>query len=182
MRRLVGDLLLLARADARRTLPRAPTDLGEVVVDVAAELGPVAADHHVTIETRPAVVDGSRDELHRMVLNLIENAIRHTPPGSRVHAALARREDEVVLTVEDDGPGVPDELRDRVFERFVRGDGDRGSSSGLGLSIVRAVAESHGGTVTLEDAEPGARFVVRLPAAPVSAPAEPPVPAQPAPA
>jgi two-component system, OmpR family, sensor kinase len=182
MRRLVGDLLLLARADARRTLPRAPTDLGEVVVDVAAELGPVAADHHVTIETSPAVVDGSRDELHRMVLNLIENAIRHTPPGSRVHAALARREDEVVLTVEDDGPGVPDELRDRVFERFVRGDGDRGSSSGLGLSIVRAVAESHGGTVTLEDADPGARFVVRLPAAPVSAPAEPPVPAQPAPA
>jgi len=182
MRRLVGDLLLLARADARRTLPRAPTDLGKVVVDVASELGPVAADHHLTIETRPAIVDGSRDELHRLVLNLMENAVRHTPAGSRVHAAIARRDGDVVLTVEDDGPGVPADLRDRVFERFVRGDGDRGSSSGLGLSIVRAVAESHGGTVTLEDAEPGARFVVRLPAAPASAPAEPPVHAQPAPA
>ena len=73
-----------------------------------------------------------------------------------------------MLVVEDDGPGVPAELRDRVFERFVRGAGDRGgrsSSSGLGLSIVRAVAESHGGTVALEDAGPGARFVVRLPLA-----------------
>jgi signal transduction histidine kinase len=142
----------------------------------------VAADHHLTIETRPAVVDGSRDELHRLVLNLMENAVRHTPAGSRVHAAIARRDGDVVLTVEDDGPGVPEDLRDRVFERFVRGNGDRGSSSGLGLSIVRAVAESHGGTVTLEDAEPGARFVVRLPAAPASEPARAPLSAQPAPA
>jgi two-component system OmpR family sensor kinase len=182
MRRLVGDLLLLARADANRTLPRAPTDLGQVLVDVASELGPVTADHHLTIETRPVMVDGSRDELHRMVLNLIENAVRHTPPRSRVHAAIARRDDDVVLTVEDDGPGVPEDLRDRVFERFVRGEGDRGSSSGLGLSIVRAVAESHGGSVTLDDAEPGARFVVRLPTAADAEPAEAPEPAQPAPA
>jgi two-component system, OmpR family, sensor kinase len=182
MRRLVGDLLLLARADARRTLPRAPTDLGQVLVDVASELGPVAEGHHLTIETRPAVVDGSRDELHRMVLNLMENAVRHTPRGSRVHGAIARTDDEVVLTVEDDGPGVPAALRERVFERFVRGDGDRGSSSGLGLSIVRAVAESHGGTVTLEDADPGARFVVRLPMAPSAVPADAPAPPQPTPA
>jgi two-component system OmpR family sensor kinase len=70
-----------------------------------------------------------------------------------------------VLVVEDDGPGVPAAVRDRIFERFVRGDGDRGTSAGLGLSIVRAVADSHGGTVTLEDAHPGARFVVRLPRA-----------------
>ncbi|HEX2104182.1 MAG TPA: HAMP domain-containing sensor histidine kinase [Solirubrobacteraceae bacterium] len=182
MRRLVGDLLLLARADARRTLPRAPTDVGQVLVDVAAELGPVAQDHHLAVETQAAIVEGSRDELHRMVLNLMENAVRHTPPGSRVHAAVRRREGEVVLTVEDDGPGVPDELRERVFERFVRGDGDTGSSSGLGLSIVRAVAESHGGTVTLEDAEPGARFVVRLPPAAAAAPAEAPATPQPTPA
>jgi two-component system, OmpR family, sensor kinase len=182
MRRLVGDLLLLARADAKRTLPRAPTDIGQVLVDVASELGPVTADHHLTIETRPAMVDGSRDELHRMVLNLVENAVRHTPAGSHVHAAIARRDGDVVLTVEDDGPGVPEELRDRVFERFVRGDGDRGSSSGLGLSIVHAVAESHGGSVTLEDAGPGARFVVRLPKAADAEPADAPAPPQPAPA
>jgi signal transduction histidine kinase len=110
-------------------------------------------------------VEGVRDDLHRMVLNLMENAVRHTPPGSRVHAAVGEREGGIVLTVEDDGPGVPEDLRERVFERFVRGEGDRGSSSGLGLSIVRAVAEAHGGSVTLEDAHPGARFVVRLPLA-----------------
>jgi signal transduction histidine kinase len=177
MRRLVGDLLLLARADAHRTLARAPTDIGQVLVDVAAELGPVAADHDISVDARPAVVEGSRDELHRMVLNLIENAVRHTPAGTRVRASVGPRDGTVVLTVEDDGPGVPGDLRDQVFERFVRGHGDRGSSSGLGLSIVRAVAEAHGGRVALEDAEPGARFVVHLPRA-----AEPPVPAEPEPA
>jgi two-component system OmpR family sensor kinase len=100
-----------------------------------------------------------------MALNLMENAVRHTPSGSRVHAMVERRNGDVVMTVEDDGPGVPEQLRPHVFERFVRGDGDRGSSSGLGLSIVSAVAESHGGRVDLEDARPGARFVVHLPAA-----------------
>src|SRR5919107_5268463 len=114
---------------------------------------------------RPAIVDCSPDELHRMALNLMENAVRHTPPGTRVHAAVRGIDGEAVLTVEDDGPGVAEDLRDHVFERFVRGDGDRGSSSGLGLSIVRAVAESHGGRVDLEDARPGARFVVHLPLA-----------------
>jgi two-component system, OmpR family, sensor kinase len=165
MRRLVGDLLLLARADASRATSRAPTDVAQVLVDAAAEIGPLADAHHLTVDARPAVVSGSRDELHRMALNLMENAIRHTPPGSRVHATVGQRDGEAILTVEDDGPGVPEELRERVFERFVRGDGDRGSSSGLGLSIVRAVTESHGGRVTLEDAHPGARFVVRLPLA-----------------
>ena len=100
-----------------------------------------------------------------MTLNLMENAIRHTPDGTRVRAQVTGDNGEVVLTVQDDGPGVAPELGDRIFERFVRGAGDRGSSSGLGLSIVRAVAESHGGTVVLEEAHPGARFVVRLPSA-----------------
>jgi two-component system, OmpR family, sensor kinase len=169
MRRLVGDLLLLARADANRQLPREPTDVGRVLVEAAAELGPMADGHQLTIDSDEAVVNGARDELHRMTLNLMENAIRHTPEGTHVSARVAADDGEVVLTVEDDGPGVPTELRERVFERFVRGAGDRGSSSGLGLSIVRAVAESHGGRVVLEDADPGARFVVRLPAADVPA-------------
>jgi two-component system, OmpR family, sensor kinase len=172
MRRLVGDLLLLARADARRQQPREPTDLAQVVVEAAAELGPVSEDHELSVDAEPAMVEGTRDELHRLALNLMENAVRHTPAGTRVHATVAARDGEVVLDVEDDGPGVPSELGDRVFERFTRGAGDRGSSSsGLGLSIVRAVAESHGGSVELEDARPGARFVVRLPRAAVAAPA-----------
>ena len=98
-----------------------------------------------------------------------------------MHAAVTRRNGDVVLAVEDDGPGVPEELRERIFERFVRGDGERGGSSGLGLSIVRAVAESHGGRVDLEDADPGARFVVHLPAE-AEEPVDEPVPAEPAPA
>jgi signal transduction histidine kinase len=163
MRRLVGDLLLLARADARREVPHRPTDLRQVVIEAASELGPVAAGHELLVDAAPATVQGARDELHRLVLNLVENAVRHTPAGTHVRVSLAEEGDEVVLEVADDGPGVPAELRDRVFERFVRGSGDRGSSSGLGLAIVSAVAESHGGTVALEDARPGARFVVRLP-------------------
>jgi two-component system, OmpR family, sensor kinase len=169
MRRLVGDLLLLARADAKRQLPREPTDVGRVLVEAAAELGPVADGHDLTVDADEAIVNGTRDELHRMTLNLMENAIRHTPAGTQVSARVCAVDGEVVLTVEDDGPGVPSDLRDRIFERFVRGAGDRGSSSGLGLSIVRAVAQSHGGSVELEDARPGARFVVRLPRAPVAA-------------
>jgi two-component system, OmpR family, sensor kinase len=175
MRRLVGDLLLLARADANRQQPREPTDISRVLVEVASELGPVADGHHLTVDADDAVVDGARDELYRMTLNLMENAIRHTPDGTHIRARVTADNGEVVLTVEDDGPGVVPELRARIFERFVRGTGDRGSSSGLGLSIVRVVADSHGGSVVLEDANPGARFVVRLPAADV--PAREPEPA-----
>jgi two-component system, OmpR family, sensor kinase len=163
MRRLVGDLLLLARADAHREAPRGPVDLSQVVVEAAAELGPVADGHDLHVDATPATVQGARDELYRMALNLMENAVRHTPPGTHVGASVAERDGAVVLTVADDGPGVPAELRERVFERFVRGGGDRSTSSGLGLSIVRAVAESHGGSVELQDAAPGTRFVVRLP-------------------
>jgi signal transduction histidine kinase len=165
MRRLVADLLLLARADAKREVPHAPTDLGQVVVDAAAELGPVAEDHLFSLDAEPVTVAGARDELHRLALNLMQNAIQHTPPGTHVHAEVKRNGNAVRLIVADDGPGVPPELRDRVFDRFVRAEGDRGGSVGLGLSIVRAVAQTHGGDVALESPpEGGARFVVTLPA------------------
>ncbi len=167
MRRLVQDLLLLARADAHRVAPREPLDVGQVLVEAAAELEPVSGDHDLVVDARHEVVDGARDELHRLALNLMDNAIRHTPAGTRIHAAVARRDGHVLVTVEDDGPGIAPALRDRVFERFVRGSGDRGGSSGLGLSIVRAVAESHGGHVELTSPRDGrgTRFVVTLPAA-----------------
>jgi two-component system OmpR family sensor kinase len=166
MRRLVADLLLLARADAGRVAPHQPVDLSEVVTHAAAELEPLAGDHEISVSAPPgANVDGARDELHRLVLNLMENALRHTDPGTAVEATVERRNGEVVLAVEDDGPGIPPEMREKVFERFYRGTGDLSGSSGLGLSIVRAVADSHRGSVRLE--EPldgrGARFVVRIP-------------------
>jgi two-component system, OmpR family, sensor kinase len=176
MRRLVGDLLLLARADAERAQPYRPTDLAEVLIDVAAELGPVAEDHELTIDAHRAVVPGVRDDLHRLLLNLMENAVRHTPPGTHVHASTALENGQAVMVIEDDGPGIPPELERRVFDRFVRGSGDGGRGSGLGLSIVRAVAESHGGEVKLEPPIAGAtgtRFVIRIPvAAVVQAPAD----------
>ncbi len=189
MRRLVADLLLLARTDVGRVVRREPCNLAQVVVEAAAELGPVSAEHEISLDVRPAVVEASRDELHRLALNLIENAVRHTPPGTEIRvstgvsaegsarplAGAARlAAGEAYLIVEDDGPGVPERLTANLFERFVRGAGDRGGSFGLGLAIVRAVAESHGGTVTLEPTHPGteppgARFVVSLPGASANA-------------
>jgi len=168
MRRLVADLLLLARADAgRRAAPHVPLDLSEVVTEAAGELEPVAGEHPITVSAPAgAHVEGARDELHRLALNLLENALRHTDPGTAVEATVERRNGEVVLAVEDDGPGIPPALQEKVFERFFRGAGDRSGSSGLGLAIVRAVAESHRGDVRLEPPLDGrgARFVVRLPA------------------
>jgi signal transduction histidine kinase len=168
MRRLVADLLLLARADAGRAQRHVPTDLGSVLVEAAAELEPVSGEHEITVDAQPAVVSGARDDLHRLAGNLIENAINHTPPGTRIRASTGVADDGgVVLEVADDGPGIPPTLAPRMFERFVRGGGEKAGSSGLGLAIVRAVAEAHGGTVTLEPPVGdlgGARFVVRLPA------------------
>jgi two-component system OmpR family sensor kinase len=175
MRRLVADLLLLARTDAARVVAREPCDLAQIVVEAAGELGPVSGAHEITLDVGRAgsiLVLGARDELHRLTINLIENALRHTPPGTTIHVAtLTTAGGSVRLLVEDNGPGVPPELAPTLFERFVRGAGDRGGSFGLGLAIVQAVAVSHGGSVVLEHsqlgeagAQTGARFVVTMPA------------------
>jgi two-component system OmpR family sensor kinase len=180
MRRLVADLLLLARTDVGRAVPREPVDLARVVPDAAAELGSVSAEHELSLDMQPAVVRGDHDELLRVALNLIENALRYTAPGSSIWVSTAVAGSDALLVVEDDGPGVPPDVVPTLFERFVRGAGDRGGSFGLGLAIVRAVAESHGGSVTLErtrraGVEHGACFVVRLPLAHAQAgSAEPP--------
>jgi two-component system OmpR family sensor kinase len=200
MRRLVADLLLLARTDVGRVVPHEPCALDQIVVEAASELGAVSGEHEISLDVDhavPVIVEGSRDELHRLTINLLENALRHTPAGTEIRVSTRLEGDdggsqrggagggrggsdsdssgdsggEAVLIVEDDGPGVPEHLRDTLFERFVRGAGDRGGSFGLGLAIVRAVAETHGGSVTIEptgerDGVPyGARFVVRLPQA-----------------
>jgi signal transduction histidine kinase len=177
MRRLVADLLLLARTDAARVVARESLDLGQIVVEAASELGSVSADHEIVLDIHPAHVTAARDELHRLVINLLENALRHTPEGTEIRVSTATRDGRAELIVEDDGPGVPPELAPHLFERFVRGAGDRGGSFGLGLAIVQAVAESHGGSVRLDDGSElgsqsgdaqalrGARFVVELPSA-----------------
>jgi two-component system, OmpR family, sensor kinase len=169
MRRLVGDLLLLARADAGRELPSGPVDLAAVAAEAAREAAALSAEHPLSLDLPgPVMVNGVADDLHRLAGNLIENALIHTPPGTPVTVSVRRDGPHAVLEVADRGPGVPRDMRERVFERFARGDGDAApqGSSGLGLAIVRAVTDAHAGRVELSDAEGGgARFVVTLPAA-----------------
>jgi two-component system OmpR family sensor kinase len=175
MRGLVSDLLLLARADASRERVQELVDVAEIIRAAAGEAAPLAAGHDLAVDVDEGLtVEGWRDDLHRLVLNLIENSLRHTPPGTVVRASAHSPDAEQVrIVVEDEGPGLPDTIRDRAFERFVRGGGDGGRGSGLGLAIVSAVAESHGGTVSYEDrVNGGARFIVTLPAVP--APITPP--------
>lgn len=169
MSRLVGDLLLLARADAGRIAARTRCDLTEIARNAAAEVAPTIGERELHVEAERALpVDGNPDELHRMVLNLLDNASRHTPPGARIELRLRAAGGDATVEVADDGPGVPPELHEQIFERFVRGDGPAdtavGGGSGLGLAIVRAVALSHGGRVEVTESETrGALFRVRLP-------------------
>ena len=192
MRRLVADLLLLARADAGRVTTHQSVDLRSIVRDAAGEAMPLADGHNLRVsldegDPRPPLVHGSSDDLHRLVLNLIENALRHTPAGTSVDVSIETDDGQAVLRVADDGPGIPEELRARIFDRFVRGGGDtyggaRRGGSGLGLAIVKAVADSHNGTVELAAGGdgPGTSFVVRLPLVPSAQQAEAvPPPAQP---
>ncbi|MET0306411.1 MAG: ATP-binding protein [Solirubrobacterales bacterium] len=169
MSRLVGDLLLLARADAGRIAARTRCDLAEAAGNAAAEVAPTIGERELRIENdRPLPVDGNPDELHRLVLNLLDNAVRHTPPGSTIELRLRAEGADAVVEVADDGPGVPGEMREQIFERFVRGDGPAdtavGGGSGLGLAIVSAVARSHGGSAEVGESElGGALFRIRLP-------------------
>jgi two-component system, OmpR family, sensor kinase len=169
MRRLVGDLLLLARADAGRELPRMSVDLSAIAAEAAREASSLSSEHPLSLDLPgPVIVSGVEDDLHRLAGNLIENALIHTPAGTPVTVSVRREGSDAVLEVADRGPGVPVSMRERVFERFARGGGDAApqGSSGLGLAIVRAVADAHHGRVSLSDAEGGgARFVITLPAA-----------------
>jgi two-component system OmpR family sensor kinase len=166
---LVSDLLLLARADAGRRVARTDLDLAEIAAGAVEEVRPLAGERRLETQLeRPLPLRGNPDELHRLVRNLLENAIRHTPDKTTVELTARRDGDEALLEVVDDGPGIPDGMEDQVFDRFVRGDGPAdtvgGGGSGLGLAIVRAVAELHGGSVSAgRSAYGGARFSVRLP-------------------
>jgi signal transduction histidine kinase len=153
--RLVDDLLVLERSGA------AQQDLG--TVDLARLVSDVVAAHpdeRVAAGVVEAVeVQGEADALRRVLENLIENGLVHGPPGGRVTVSASRRDDVALLTVSDDGPGPGPEQRERMFERFWRGpDSAERPGSGLGLSIVSAIVERHGGRVTVE----GSAFTVEL--------------------
>ncbi len=173
MSRLVGDLLILARADAGRRDEPVRCDLSRIAEEAFEEVDPVADDHELEAELDPAAeVLGNPDELHRLVLNLLENSIRHTPQGTRVELALRRDGGRAVLVVSDDGPGLPEGQEETLFGRFVRGPGPadsqrrNGDGTGLGLAIVKAVAVAHGGDARAgKSPSGGALFEVTLPLA-----------------
>lgn len=167
MRGLVADLLALARADASDGRRHGPVELRDVVGDAVVEVEDLLQQHPLTVDvTEPVIVTGDRDDLQRVVRNLLENAARHTPDGTAVRVTVGMRGGQALLSVEDDGPGLAPGVRGRAFERFVRSGSKTGPSSGLGLSIVRATAQAHGGWVELRSparAGRGVRVDVRLP-------------------
>jgi two-component system OmpR family sensor kinase len=175
---LVSDLLLLARADAGRRVARTGVDLATIAAGALEEIEPIAADRRIRSELEgPLPLRGNPDELHRLIRNLLENAVRHTPDRTVIELTARRDGNDALLEVLDDGPGLPEGMDEQVFDRFVRAGGPAdvsgGGGSGLGLAIVRAVAEAHGGSVEAgRSAYGGARFSVRLPleATPAEAP------------
>lgn len=171
MSRMIDDLLMLARVDAGSVLEgdRVPVSLDTLVLDVYQQARMLGRGSHQAAlgDVAPLEVLGDRDQLKQLLLNLVANAIKHTPSGTTVTLGLREEGDEAVLTVADDGPGIPPEDLPHLFERFYRADKARnrnGGSTGLGLAIVRSIAEAHGGRVSASSPPGlGARFELRLP-------------------
>lgn len=173
MSELVDELLLLARLDAGRPLESEPVDLTRLVLDVTSDARVAAPQHRWQLELpeEPVQVRGDDLRLHQVLANLLSNAARHTPAGTVVTVALTTsarsgQPDLAVLSVTDNGPGIPPDLQADVFERFVRGDSSRSraaGSSGLGLAIVHAVTVAHGGTAEVTSRPGETRFTVTLP-------------------
>ncbi len=167
--RLVEDMFTLARADvAGLPLDLAPLYLDELVADCVKEASLLAEPKGIALERQGASdveVTGDERRLRQMLLNLLDNAIRHTPGGGRVRVELVADPETALLTVTDTGAGIPASERERVFLRFVRLDASRhGDGAGLGLPIARAIAEAHGGTLVLASGDgSGSTFLARLP-------------------
>ena len=182
MASLVEEMLTLARLDGDRALKRDNVDVIPLILDALSDAHVVAPDHAWELgEAMDAPVLGDEAALRQILTNLLANARVHTPAGTRVTVSLTRAPQGaepdkgataspmVTLRVADDGPGIPAEIRDRVFDRFVRGDSSRTrdgrGSSGLGMSIVESLARAMGGSVRLVDSERGTVIDVTLPAA-----------------
>ena len=191
MTALVEDLLLLARLDAGRELRREEVDLVGLLVDTVADARAAGPDHDWQLDLavleppadatpeeaedflpEPPLVIGDEARLRQVVVNLLANARVHTPAGSHVTTTLAREGDTLIVRIHDDGPGIAPDVRDRLFERFARGDSSRErrtGSTGLGMSIALAIVQSHGGSIDVDSStapeDHGTTFSVRLPAA-----------------
>ncbi len=164
MTRTVNQVLDIAELEGFIVATDAKADLHEVCADAVGFMAPLAVELSKTIaltgEQEPIWVHGHAEALFRAVRNLIENAIRHTPPGVSIEVEVSA---DGVVRVSDDGPGVPEADRERIFRRFWRRDRAKGDSRGLGLAIVARVAEAHDGTVSVDSApDGGAVFTLRL--------------------
>ncbi|HYN68336.1 MAG TPA: ATP-binding protein [Ornithinibacter sp.] len=169
MQELVEDLLLLARLDSGRPLEREPVDLSLLAVNAVSDAHAASPDHSWVLDLpeEPVEVPGDQARLHQILANLLANARTHTPAGTRVVTRVRPEGALVRVSVTDDGPGVPEPLQPRVFERFTRGDDARvraNGSTGLGLSIVAAVGQAHGGRVEVSSRPGATTFSVLLPA------------------
>ena len=178
---LVDDLLLLARLDQGRPLEREVVDLASVATAGVESARAVEPDRPIDLEIEGlAEVLGDEGRLREVLDNLLDNVRVHTPAGAPVHIRVTNEDDLVVLSVHDEGPGLSSDDEAKAFERFYRGDPVRSRATGgagLGLSIVAAIVEAHGGTVLASSADgPGARFEVRLPAHRADQPAPDPAP------
>ncbi|HJV04607.1 MAG TPA: ATP-binding protein [Actinomycetota bacterium] len=162
--RRLGDLLYLSRIRAGAVEPeKAPADLGDLVEAVVARMHPQLGEHPVNLMIRDDLPSVPMDvvQIDQALSNVLENAAKFSPPGAPITIQAARWQDQVQLRISDRGPGIPAEDRDRVFEPFVRGDGQPpDSGTGLGLSIVRAIVAAHGGTVRIGEAPGGGTSVV----------------------
>ena len=169
MQELVEDLLLLARLDSGRPLEREQVDLSLLAVNAVSDAHAAAPDHawELDLPEEPVEVPGDQARLHQILANLLANARTHTPSGTTVVTRVRPEGSMVRVSVSDDGPGVPDTLQPTVFERFTRGDDSRNranGSTGLGLSIVAAVGQAHGGRVEVSSTPGATTFSVLLPA------------------
>ncbi|MFF4114026.1 ATP-binding protein [Streptomyces sp. NPDC001714] len=179
---LVEDLLLLARLDAGRPLQFEHTDLIPLVVDTISDTRAAGMDHNwrLDLPDEPALVAADAARIQQVLINLLGNARKHTPPGTTVTARIQRRGPWMCVDVEDNGQGIPPDLLPHVFERFARGDSARSrstGSTGLGLAIVQAVATAHGGAVTVDSVPGRTVFTLYLPALAPAAPQPAPQPA-----
>jgi two-component system OmpR family sensor kinase len=168
---LVEDLLLLARLDSGRPLDREPVDVGMLLVDALTDAQVAGPDHtwRLHLPDEPVEVEGDGARLHQVIANLLANARTHTPPGTTVTASVRGTAGHAVLSVADDGPGVPPAVLPTVFERFARGESSRSrehGSTGLGLAIVSSIVGAHDGTVDVESRPGFTVFRVRLPLRP----------------
>jgi two-component system OmpR family sensor kinase len=172
MTALVEDLLLLARLDANRPLAQGPVDLSALVVESVGDAHVAGPEHRwrLDLPDEPVVVAGDAERLHQVLANLLANARTHTPKGTEVTVKISAKSlSAAELSVTDNGPGVPPELQPHIFQRFTRADSSRSrpagssSSTGLGLSIVDAVVQAHGGSVRVESIPGHTAFTVTLP-------------------